>query len=408
MWFDGRHVDIGCSSGVIAEIAATGTVAMHGVWEPDVNDELVLAAPVEMHAHLDKANTADLFEATAGDLGAAIQTWAKAYDDRTIEEMTRRGRAAVVRMVDAGYQRIRTHVDCGPGIELRAVEALLAVRESLVGIIDIEVCAMAAAPLDQQALAYLDSALALGVDVVGGYPHVETDVRAATAVLLERAAGVGLPVDLHVDVIEASLGRENLDPSVTGLSDLCELAADFPHRITASHCCALGMVDVAEQRDVAAAVADADITVVALPLTNLYLQSRNERTAAPRGVAPVVTLREAGARVVAGSDNLQDPFHALGRADPFETAAMMVTVAHVDPPIAWAMVAADARAAMGLDPVTATVGSPADFLVVPAPSVRAAIADAPAARTVIHAGRVASRTTTATSRAADLADIASA
>ena len=63
---------------------------------------------------------------------------------------------------------------------------------------------------------------------------------------------------------------------------------------------------------------------------------------------------------------------------------------------------------MGLDPVTATVGSPADFLVVPAPSVRAAIADAPAARTVIHAGRVASRTTTTPSRAADLDDIASA
>lgn len=393
VWFDGQCVDVGCKSGVIAELAAAGSTAMRGNAEPDVRDHLVLTAPIEMHAHLDKAHTADLFD-TVGDLGEAIDAWTTAYDDRTVDETARRARRAVVRMIDAGYQRVRTHVDCGPGIELRAVEALLGVRDAFAGTIDVDVCAMVSSPLGTGALRLLDSALALGVDLVGGYPHVEADVRTATATLLERAATAGLPVDLHVD--------EKLDPTATGLADLCDLAAQFPYGITASHCCALGMAEPAVQRDVAAAVAEADITIVALPLTNLYLQAREHRTATPRGVAPVATLRDAGARVVAGADNLQDPFHALGRADPFEIAATMVTVAHVDAASAWAMVTDEARAALGLEPVRATVGSPADFLVVPSPTLRAAIADAPAARTVVRSGEVISRTTTDTNRVSRL------
>ncbi|MEM9514719.1 MAG: hypothetical protein AAGA42_07645 [Actinomycetota bacterium] len=394
VWFGGRCVDVGCAGGRIARIADAGTVPMRGQSEPVVTDQLVMTAPIEVHAHLDKVNTADLFQTAAGDLGDAIDAWTGAYDDRTVDEIARRARPVVVRMIDAGYQRIRTHVDCGPGIELRAVEALLGLRDAFAGTIDIEVCAMASSPLDPRVLAWLDAALTLGVDLVGGYPHVESDIRAATEILLERAAGAGRPVDLHVD--------ETLDPNVTGLADLCDFASDFPHSITASHCCSLGMADVAEQRDRAAAIAEADITVVALPLTNLFLHARAERTAPPRGLAPVATLREAGARVVAGADNLQDPFHAMGRADPFETAATMVTVAHVDPVSAWEMVADDARAALGLEAVRPAVGSPADFLVVPASSVRAAIADAPATRTVIRGGQVISRTTTITSRTSSL------
>jgi cytosine deaminase len=49
---------------------------------------------------------------------------------------------------------------------------------------------------------------------------------------------------------------------------------------------------------------------------------------------------------------------------------------------------------MGLETVTFEPGDPADFLAIDAPSVRAAIADAPADRTVVHAGRVVAHTST--------------
>ena len=78
-------------------------------------------------------------------------------------------------------------------------------------------------------------------------------------------------------------------------------------------------------------MAAAGIAVVALPATNLYLQGREHQQAMPRGVTAVRALREAGVVVAAGADNLQDPFNPLGRACPFETAALMVLTAHLSP-----------------------------------------------------------------------------
>ena len=45
----------------------------------------------------------------------------------------------------------------------------------------------------------------------------------------------------------------------------------------------------------------------------------------------MTALREAGATVAAGGDNLRDPFHPVGRGDALEVAALMVTCGHLDP-----------------------------------------------------------------------------
>jgi cytosine deaminase len=140
------------------------------------------------------------------------------------------------------------------------------------------------------------------------------------------------------------------------------------------------------QREVAAAVADAGISVVALPATNLYLQGRDHQQAMPRGLTAVKALRQAGVVVAAGGDNLQDPFNPLGRADPFETAALMVLTAHLSTADAWSTVTDQARRAVGGVPTGITPGAPADLLAVPAGSLREAIASAPGSRKVWHRG----------------------
>ena len=64
---------------------------------------------------------------------------------------------------------------------------------------------------------------------------------------------------------------------------------------------------------------------------------------------------------------------------------------------AFDMVANNARRVLGLAPITFEVGDPADFVAIDAPSIRGAIADAPADRKVFRAGRlVASSTTSGT------------
>jgi cytosine deaminase len=154
------------------------------------------------------------------------------------------------------------------------------------------------------------------------------------------------------------------------------------------------MADETRQAEVAAAVAEAGIGVVALPQTNLFLQSRGRPVAPPRGLTAVHALASAGVVVCAGADNLQDPFNAVGRADPFEVASLMVTAGHVDAERAWSMVTTDARAVMGLPTAGPDVGAVADLLLVPASGVRAAVADAPAGRVVVRGGAVLAHTTT--------------
>jgi cytosine deaminase len=156
----------------------------------------------------------------------------------------------------------------------------------------------------------------------------------------------------------------------------------------ASHCVSLGVQPAAVQHEVAAAVAAAGVSVITLPQTNLFLQSRGIATSCPRGLTAITALRAAGANVAGGADNLQDPFNTVGRADPMETAALLVMAAHLDASDAYELVTNASRVAMGLEPVSVAPGSPAELLAIKAATVREAVASAPGTRRVFHEGRL--------------------
>ena len=126
--------------------------------------------------------------------------------------------------------------------------------------------------------------------------------------------------------------------------------------------------------------------MVALPATNLYLQGRDHQQAMPRGLTAVRALLDAGATVAAGADNLQDPFNPVGRACPFETAALAVLSAHLLPEEAWSAVSSWSAAATGRPSAGVEVGAAADLIAVPAWSVRESIATGAPARRVWRRG----------------------
>jgi cytosine deaminase len=144
--------------------------------------------------------------------------------------------------------------------------------------------------------------------------------------------------------------------------------------------------------DVASRVAAAGVAVICNPQTNLFLQARRWPSAPPRGLTALRPLLEAGVTVAGGGDNLRDPFNPVGRADPLETAALLVTAGHLTLEEAYAAVSSGARAAMGLPEVQVAPGFPAELLAVQAASLGEAIAGG-TSRVVIHQGRVVSRTT---------------
>lgn len=386
---DGRVVDIHVTGGRITSVedrqAASSPLTPAADHAHDLQGWLVLPAMAEPHAHLDKALSAERVPNPAGDLMGAITAWVQATDagEITGDDIFERSLKAMEQLLVSGVTAVRTHVDVGAHRGTMGVDALVAARAELAGLIDVQIVALTHRPMVGDGCTgnrkALDAAIEAGIDLVGGCPYLDPDPTESMRYSLAVAADAGLDVDFHMD--------ETLDPAVLTLRELArQVSNGFGGAVAASHCVSLGMQDDTTQAQVAAEVAAAGITVVTLPQTNLFLQGRDHQAAMPRGLTAIKALRDAGAHVVAGADNVQDPFNLVGRSDPLETAALMVMAGHQSPQQAYAMVSSDVRAHMGLEPVTVQPGDLADLVAIDAASVREAIADAPMSRRTFRRG----------------------
>jgi cytosine deaminase len=377
---DGTTANVRLEAGRVATI---GDELRRGDEAIQAHGRLLLPAMAEPHAHLDKAFLAETVPNPTGDLMGAIEAMELHRGRITVADTEARAERAARLILSNGATAIRTHADVTTENGVMSAEALVAVRDRLRHLVDIQVVALCGWPVsspDQRAA--LRDAMSLGLDGVGGCPHLEDDPHAATDFLLEVAGEFGCPLDLHTD--------ETLDPSRFALPYLAErvISTGFAHGVTASHCISLGMQPADVQRRTADRVAEAGISVITLPSSNLYLQGRDRQEAMPRALTAIRALCAAGVNVAAGADNLQDPFNLVGRGDCLETASLMVMAGHQSPVDAYHSVSGAARAALGLQVAGVSQGDVADLVLVPAGSIRETIAFAPAGRTVMRAGRV--------------------
>jgi cytosine deaminase len=379
---DGTITSLRVSNGLIA---SSGGHAEQNDVRLDAAGALLLPAMAEAHAHLDKAFLAERVPNPTGDLLGAIVAMDAAQPSITRADVEARAERAARLIARNGATAIRTHADLTVESGLTSVTALLAVRDRLRDLVHIEVFALGfpcIGPQSAQHRALLREAIAMGVDGIGGCPHLELDPHAANEEFLTAAADAGLPLDLHVD--------ETLDPTRFALADLAErvITTGFPHRVAASHCISLVMQSARVQAQISERLAEAGISVIALPSSNLFLQGREHGVATPRALTAIASLRAAGVNVAAGADNLQDPFNPVGRGDCLETASLMVMAGHLLPEDAYGTVSRAARAAMDLPIAGTEVGMAADLVLLSADTTREAIAFAPTDRTVIRAGVV--------------------
>lgn len=384
---DGSVVDVRIENGVVTAVEPVAAQDHIGDDALDLRGYLLMTAPAEPHAHLDKALSWDTLAPKLGDLHNAIATW-KAGSLRFDEESFRqRARTAALTMLRNGTTAVRTHVDILAGEDpLRGIRAVDAVRRELRPLMDIEIVALIKTYSD---VGLLHDALDAGADLVGGSPHNAPDPHAELDRLLGAAESRGVGADLHTD--EFLFGDHHT------IADYAERARHWPaERIrTASHCTRLGTMTDGELDLLLPRIAAAGIGVVANPITNLYLQGRDV-TAAPRGITAISALRAAGVPVAAGADNVRDPFNPLGRSDALETAMLTVIAGHMHPDDALTMVTDEARTVLGLPAAGPRVGARAELLAVRGTSVTDVIANAPADRVVIHDGAVVSRSETHT------------
>jgi cytosine deaminase len=388
---DGNLADVEIDGGRIARvIPAAGATATGGDRDENLSGYVLFPSFAEPHAHLDKALTAGRVPNESGDLAGAIRAMGTIAGTLTRDDIRQRADQAIRTHLALGTTAVRTHVNVGGPMGLRALEALLDVKERWKRTVDLQLVALVASPLSGQPGKDLVTALKNGADIAGGCPHLDPEPERAVAICLDAAGDAGVPLDLHTD--------ETLNPARLTLKTLAELTSKtgFPHPVTASHCCSLAVQDGKTQQEVAEKTAEAGISVIALPQTNLYLQGRDYSRATPRGLTAVRPLITATCNVAAGGDNLRDPFHPVGRGDALEVAALMVTAGHLTPDEALHTVTHAARAALKLPPVSLTPGAsgfPADLVAIRAESALDALAAATQDRVVWRAGRVVARTT---------------
>lgn len=384
------------TSGLIVEVGPDIPPGAEDTVE-DCRDTIVLPAPAEPHAHLDKALSADspLLQAAnlEGDLTGAIAAWQDHWPRLTHEDMTGRATVAVEQMVAHGTTAIRTHVDVSGPLSTLAVAALVSVKERVRArrLAEMQLVALVSPPVTgvegKESRRLLEEALDVGADLVGGCPYRDPDPVGATAFLLDVAEQYGVGVDLHTD--------ETLDPGVLTLRDLAVATSerDMGGRVTASHCVSLGVQKAPVQAEVAAMVAAAGVSVVTLPQTNLYLQARDHVSAPPRALTAIRALLNAGAVVAGGADNVRDPFCSIGRMDATETAALLVMAGHLTVREAWELCSSGARLAMRLPTVTIEPGAPAELVCLEGRSLAGAVAAASEQRLTIHHGAIVARST---------------
>ncbi|MDH6436960.1 cytosine deaminase [Streptomyces sp. SAI-144] len=382
-----RDVLVSTDSGLVARVAPPGLLPS-GPDELDLTGYLLLPAPAEPHAHLDKALTWDLAGALPGDLLSAVTAW-RAYAARVTEEdVFQRARRAVDELCANGVTAVRTHVDLlrddggYGGDPLRGLRALLRLRRQLRGRVRLQIAVLHVDAPDE----LLHEALDLGADLLGDCPHLSADPAASVERTLRIAAEHQVGVDLHAD--------ETLDPAAGDLRLLARAVGErgFVSGVTASHCVSLGAMEPDEAARTAKEVAAAGIGVVTLPLTNLYLQGRDRPSSTPRGLTAVRALLDAGVTVAAGGDNIRDPFNPVGRADPLETASLLVTAGHLTPDEALHAVTGGARAVLGLPAAGPYEGAVADLLAVRAQTVSEVLGASCPERLVFAGGRLVSRT----------------
>lgn len=359
-----------------------GLAAPDGVPAEDGHGLLLLPGFVEGHTHLDKT-TFHLPDWLVNEVGPRIEDkidTEREWRARTGHDAGAASLAMARAFLAAGTTRIRSHVDVDTSGGTKHVEGVLATREAMRGLQEIQVVAFPQSGIlgRQGTEALLDAALAMGADIVGGLDPcaIERDPVRHLDIVFGLAEKHGKPVDIHLHE-PGTMGAFSLDLILQRTR-----ALGMEGRVVVSHAFCLG--DIAE-RDRDALLARIAELRVAIATT----------APASRPVPLVAACRAAGVTIFGGNDGIRDTWTPYGSPDMLERA-MLIGLRNnfrrdEEVALAFDCVSAAGARGCGFADHGLAPGARADLVLVDARSLAEAVVARPPRRLVVSGGRVVAR-----------------
>lgn len=322
--------DLVVSDGRIEAVLTPGT-APSDMESMDLEDRMVWPCFVDMHTHIDKGHIWDRQPNPTGDFeGALTAVRADTKANWHAKDVETRMDFSLRCAYAHGTNLLRTHIDSLAPQHRISFEVFSDVRARWSDRIKLQ--AVALFPIDAiDDDAYFTDLVNVVADhgaLLGGVTYPMPDLDSRLDRLFQAAADKGLDVDLHVD--------ETQDASVLTLAQITEAKQrnGFEGAVTVGHCCSLAQQDEYTAKATIEKVNRTGLSVVSLPMCNMYLQDRQtSQTPRSRGITLLHELMEADIPVAVASDNTRDPFYAYGDLDMVEVFREAVRIAHLDHPL---------------------------------------------------------------------------
>lgn len=393
VWDDRGLVDIAISDGQIAQLGPD--LDSPGTKEIDAAGKVVLPGFVEPHLHMDKALLYRRQPTRDGTLEEAIRLTGKLKAEQDRDDVLERSRAVLDMAVRAGTVAIRVHPDVDPIQGLLGVETALELKQEYCELLDLQIVAFPQEGIIKSAgtLELMTEAMKMGASVVGGCPYNEHDWEATKqhiGQVFDLAERFGAPVDMHADFAD-----DTSDQRFASAAYIAEqtLQRSYASRVSLGHVTSLASMTAETAKPVIDLLREADIHIVTLPATDMYLGGRNDATNQRRGLTPVHLLRDSGVNVTFSSNNVRNAFTPFGKADPLLIANLLAHAAQFGTPHSQAevlrMATHDAARSIGIgESYGIAVGRSADLVVLDCYRVDEVLLDIPIRNYVVKRGRV--------------------
>ena len=351
--------DLKIQNGKITQLKPTSSETI-GI---DLQRKIVLPCFIDLHTHLDKGHIFERSPNLLGEFNTALETVRQDAQLWNAEDLYPRMEFALQCSYHHGSSAIRTHLDCFGKQANISIEVWQQLKQKWQDKIYLQAVSLVTLDyfLQPEGKTLADKMASIEDGILGAVVYIERNLDSQLDNIFELAIERGIDLDFHAD--------ENEDLNSICLQKIAQTAIKykFPHRILAGHCCSLSVQSDDVVQKTIDLVKQANMSIVSLPMCNLYLQGRKRKTTPQwRGVTRVKELKAAGIPVSFASDNCRDPFHGFGDHDMLEVFAQSVRIAHLDTPYDdWiTSVTKTPAQVMGLEHLGSfDINSPADLII---------------------------------------------